>query len=117
MIIAAPDGAKHPGWVLEYTSLWRYWNYMKTIQEYLNDPRLLNDPQMAGALEPVKEIHAVRLKIQDETAGMTAAEWVKFYNEKAKSSLVRHGLSPRLVRFTGQGKLQPRTGKETPARF
>jgi hypothetical protein len=57
---------------------------------------------MAGALEPVKEIHAVRLKIQDETAGMTAAEWVEFYNEKAKSSLARHGLPPQLVHFAEQ---------------
>jgi hypothetical protein len=38
---------------------------MKTIQDYLNDPRILNDPCMAGALEPVKEIHAIRLKLQD----------------------------------------------------
>jgi hypothetical protein len=32
---------------------------MKTVQEYMNDP------DMAGALEPVREIHAIRLKIQD----------------------------------------------------
>jgi hypothetical protein len=81
---------------------------MKTIQDYMNDPRLLNDPQMAGALEPVKEIHAIRLKIQDETARMTVAEWVEFYNNEAKSALVRHGLSSQLVHFTGQGKLKPR---------
>ena len=51
----------------------RYWKSMKTIQDYLNDPRMLNDPAMAAALEPVKEIHAARLMIQDETTGMTAA--------------------------------------------
>jgi hypothetical protein len=81
---------------------------MKTIQDYMNDPRLLNDPRMAGALEPIKKIHAIRLKIQDETAGMTATEWVEFYNNEAKSALVRHGIPPQLVHFTGQGKLQPR---------
>jgi hypothetical protein len=81
---------------------------MKTIQDYINDPRLLNDPQIAGALESVKETHAIRLKIQDETAGMTAAEWAEFYNNEAISALVRHGLSPQLVHFAGQGKLQPR---------
>jgi hypothetical protein len=81
---------------------------MKTIQEYMNDPRLLNDPQMMGALEPVREIHAIRLKIQDETVGMTAAERVEFYNNEAKNSLARHGLSTQLVNFAGQGKLKPR---------
>jgi hypothetical protein len=29
---------------------------MKTVQDSLNDPRMLNDPDMAAALEPVKEI-------------------------------------------------------------
>jgi hypothetical protein len=77
----------------------------------MNDPRILNDPQMTGALEPVKEIHAIRLKIQDETAGMSSAEWVEYYNSAAKKSLVRHGLPPILVNLSGQGKLQPRGRK------
>jgi len=47
---------------------------MKTIQDYLADPRLLNDPAMAGALDPVKEIHAIRLMLLDETTGMNAIE-------------------------------------------
>jgi len=37
---------------------------MKTVQEYMNDPRMLNDPDMAKALEPIKELHAIRLMIQ-----------------------------------------------------
>jgi hypothetical protein len=40
----------------------------------MNDSRLLNDCGIAEALEPVREIHAARLMIQDETAGMTAAQ-------------------------------------------
>jgi hypothetical protein len=32
---------------------------MKTVQEYMNDPRLLNDPDMAGALEPIRELCAI----------------------------------------------------------
>ena len=47
---------------------------MKTVQEYLADPRILNDPAMSGALEPVRELHAIRLMIQDETVGMTLEE-------------------------------------------
>jgi hypothetical protein len=74
----------------------------------MTDPRILNDPYMERALEPVKEIHAIRLKIQDETAGMTAAERVAFFNNEAKKSLSRHGLSSDLVSYAGQGKLKPR---------
>jgi len=57
---------------------------------------MLNDPGMATALEPVKEIHAIRLKLQDETAGMTEAERIEFINRKGREALARHGLSSRL---------------------
>jgi hypothetical protein len=62
---------------------------MKTVQEYMNDPRLLNDPGMSEALEPVREIHAIRLKIQDETAGMTTTERINFINNKGREALAR----------------------------
>ncbi|MDR2741741.1 MAG: hypothetical protein LBB98_06255 [Treponema sp.] len=81
---------------------------MKRVQEYMNDPRLLNDPGMLEALEPVKEIHAIRLKIQDETAGMTTAERINFINNKGREALARHGLSSRIANLSGQGKLKPR---------
>ena len=38
----------------------------KTVSDYLKDPRLLNDKGMADAPECIREIHAIRLKIQDE---------------------------------------------------
>jgi hypothetical protein len=56
----------------------------KTVKDYMNDPRILNDPGMAEALEPVREIHAIRLKIQDETANMTTAERISFINNKGR---------------------------------
>jgi len=77
---------------------------MKTVQEYLTDPRMLNDPGMAKALEPVKEIHAIRLKLQDETAGMTEAERIEFINKRGREALARHGLSSRLVKASAQEK-------------
>jgi hypothetical protein len=70
----------------------------------MNDPRFLNDPGMAEAMEPVREIHAIRLKLQDETAGMTAEEEIEYLNRKARESLARHGLSSRIVNLSGQGK-------------
>ncbi|GHU71470.1 hypothetical protein FACS189450_07540 [Spirochaetia bacterium] len=81
---------------------------MKTVEEYMNDPRILNDPGMADALEPVKEIHAARLKLQDETATMTPAERNEFINDKARKFLASIGVEPRLANMSGKGKLHPR---------
>jgi hypothetical protein len=81
---------------------------MKTVDEYLHDPRILSDPDMAEALEPVKEIHAARLMLQDETAHMTTAEKVEFLNNNAKAFLSGLGLPPVLVNREGQGKLKKR---------
>ena len=78
---------------------------MKTVQDYLNDSRLLDDPDMRGALEPVREIHAARLKIQDETAGMSVAERVAFLNEGAEAFLAPMGKS-LCHDLAGQGKLE-----------
>ena len=77
---------------------------MKTIKDYMNDPRMLNDPGMAEALEPVKEIHAIRLKMLDETAGMTMEERIEYINTSARESLSRHGLSSRIVNLSRQGE-------------
>jgi hypothetical protein len=74
---------------------------MKTIQEYMNDPRLLNDV----APEPVREVHAARLKIQDETAGMTAAERAEYSRKKVADFF--SGNPPHIVNLSGQGKITP----------
>ena len=80
---------------------------MKTVEEYMSDPRILNDPCMEGALEPIIRIHAIRLRLQDEYAGMSPEEEVMARNKKGKAALARHGLSDRLVNLSGQGKIQP----------
>ena len=81
---------------------------MKTVQEYMNDPRMLNDPDMAGALEPVKEIHAIRLMIQDETAGMSAEEKAEYHKRGAEALFAGFGLPPpKYVNLSGQGKVKP----------
>lgn len=49
----------------------------KTIDDYLNDPELANEPQA------LREVHAARLMIQDETEGMTATERTAYYHEAA----------------------------------
>ena len=82
---------------------------MKTIADYMNDPRILNDPEMAEALEPIKEIHAARLMLQDETTGMTIKEKVAFINARGKETLAQCGLKLKIANFSGQGKLRPRS--------
>jgi hypothetical protein len=82
---------------------------MKTIQEYMNDPRLLNDSTMVEALEPVKEIHAIRLMLQDETAGMTTVEKAVYHKREIEALFNSLGLPvPEYVNLTGEGKLRPR---------
>jgi len=78
---------------------------MKTVQDYLNDPRILNDPDMAEALEQIKEIHAIRLMLQDETAGMTSEEEIEYLNKKAAAFLAPMGKS-LCYDLVGKGKLE-----------
>ena len=73
---------------------------MKTVQDYLNDPRILNDPDMKDAMEPIKEIHAICLKIQDEMELMGEAE----YYEKINTALEKKGISLCLNR-AGIGRM------------
>jgi hypothetical protein len=75
---------------------------MRTIEDYYKDPRFLNDPDMAEALEPIKEIHAARLMLQDETAGMTTAEKVAFINARGKETLYRLGITPKIANLSSQ---------------
>jgi hypothetical protein len=79
---------------------------MKTVADYLNDPRIINDPEMLRALEPIREIHAVRLMLQDETEGMTSAEKVAFINERGRKTLARLGVESKIANYSGQGKLK-----------
>jgi hypothetical protein len=78
---------------------------MKTLNDYLNDPRILNDPEMMASPEPVREVHAARLKIQDETAGMSDPERTDYYHQKSASFFSKLGITPQYVNFAGQGRV------------
>jgi hypothetical protein len=80
---------------------------MKTVQEYMNDPRIINDPEMMAAPEPIREIHAIRLKLQDETAGMTPEEVADFYHKKTEAFFAEFGKTPHYADLSGQGRIQP----------
>lgn len=47
---------------------------MKTFDDYLNDPRLKNEPM------GLRITHAMRFKVQDEIKDMTAAEMTAYFN-------------------------------------
>ena len=61
----------------------------KTLDDYMNDPDLADEPQA------LREVHAIRLMIQDETKGMTAAEHTAYYHEGAKAAFARLGITPK----------------------
>ncbi|MCL1927295.1 MAG: hypothetical protein FWG07_00690 [Treponema sp.] len=46
----------------------------KTLDDYLNDPDLVNEPSA------LREIHAIRLMIHDEIKDMTTAERTAYFN-------------------------------------
>jgi hypothetical protein len=81
---------------------------MKTLSDYLRDPRILNDAEMMNAPEPVQEIHAARLKIQDETAGMNTSQRVDYYKMKSDDFFGKLGIVPQYVNLSGQGRVRPR---------
>jgi hypothetical protein len=81
---------------------------MKTVQDYMNDPRILNDPGLMAAPEELREIHAIRLKQHDETVGMSAVEKSAYYRQKAEALFDGTGTAPEIVNYAGQGKLKPR---------
>ena len=66
----------------------------KTLDDYLNDPDLANEP------EALREVHAIRLKIHDERKGMTAAEYNTIVREKAARFLDSEKSRPSGVLIT-----------------
>jgi hypothetical protein len=58
----------------------------KTIDDYLKDPDLADEPQA------LREVHAIRLKIHDERKGMTAAEYNAIVRQKAARFLTSDNL-------------------------
>jgi len=51
---------------------------MRTFEDYLNTPELAGEPEF------LQEIHAARLKIQDEIKGMNVAERAAYFNRAAE---------------------------------
>ena len=50
----------------------------KTLDDYLNDPELADEPSA------LREVHAIRLMIRDETKDMTAAERTAYFQRAGR---------------------------------
>ncbi|MDR0583695.1 MAG: hypothetical protein LBG57_05010 [Treponema sp.] len=61
---------------------------MKTYEDYLNDPALAGEPRA------LREVHAMRLKVQDEIRGMTATEQTAYFHEAVAGIRYRGGYEP-----------------------
>ena len=59
--------------------------------------------------EEIRTIHAIRLKQQDETAGMSFEEKEALHRKKTDAMFASLGLPPpKYVDLSGQGKMKPR---------
>ncbi|GHV77143.1 hypothetical protein AGMMS49942_19640 [Spirochaetia bacterium] len=64
----------------------------------MNDTRITEDPAMKGENDLIMELYAIRLRIQDEMAGLSAEERIEQLNASAQADLARHGLSTGLFK-------------------
>ena len=80
---------------------------MKTVQDYLNDPRITSEPGLMSGPEEIKIIHAIRLKQHDETAGLSFKEKAELLNKEAEAFLATLGKS-LCYDLAGKGKMEPR---------
>jgi len=75
---------------------------MKTIDDYMDDPIIVKMP------EYLREIHAARRMLQDETRDMTPEEQSAYLHNEAIAALAAYGITPRYADLTGQGKSRPK---------
>jgi len=59
---------------------------VKTLDDYMNDPSVVNEPM------PLREVHAIRLMIYDETKDMSPAERTAYYNDSLKEIKGKYNL-------------------------
>ena len=63
----------------------------KTLETYMNAPDIINEPM------PLREIHAIRLMIHDETKDMTPEERTSRVSAESSALLRQHGIRLKTV--------------------
>jgi hypothetical protein len=67
-----------------------------TIEDYMKLPELSNEPVA------LREVHAIRLMIHDETKNITAEERLTYHNNKRKETdahFARLGVTPQYIGY------------------
>jgi hypothetical protein len=67
---------------------------MRTFNDYLVTPEIAGEPLF------LREVHAARLMIQDETKGMSQAEWLAYWKQKEEDIVKKYGLENNLDQTT-----------------
>ena len=62
---------------------------MSKYEKYMNDPDIIDEPM------PLREIHAIRLMINDETKDMTVDERINHTNDSVRRLEEKHGITFR----------------------
>jgi hypothetical protein len=65
---------------------------MRTFEDYMATPEIVDEPLF------LREVHAARLLIQDETKGMSGTEWLDYWKQKEAEIVKEYGLENNLVR-------------------
>lgn len=60
---------------------------MNKLDKYMSDPDLVNEPL------PLREIHAIRLMLHDETKHMTPEEHAAYTKKRADAVMEKYGLT------------------------
>ena len=63
----------------------------KTFEEYLNDPRIINEPM------GLRITHAMRFKVQAEREAMAEAEYSDISSKRAKRFFSEVGINPKFT--------------------
>lgn len=59
---------------------------MSKLDKYMNDPDIMNEPM------PLREVHAIRLMIQDEIQDMTPKERAAYWKKEDLEVMEKYGL-------------------------
>lgn len=69
---------------------------MSKLNQYMDDPDIVNEPM------PLREIHAIRLMIQDEIKDMTPEERTNYWKKEADKVMKKYGLEHLAVKKGAQ---------------
>jgi hypothetical protein len=63
----------------------------------------MNAPDIAGEMDALREIHAVRLMIHDETKDMSPEEKRAYFHQGTIDCFARLGITPKYADFSMAG--------------